>query len=109
MPDQQNGSSIFASGTPNGYRLDHCRAGRIVTSVSGSFLFCHRRKMRLSWSTVGRPEHSASVVDFRIRGNFGSSVLQLRHTALHSTGELLWHQQLWLCSLHRLSGLLHST
>jgi hypothetical protein len=106
MPGQQKDSSIRASHMPNGYRLDHYRAGCIVTSVAGSFLFCHLRKMRLSWRMIDRPELPASVVDLRIRGNFGTSVLQLRHAALQCTGEFFWYQQLWLFSLHRLSCLL---
>jgi hypothetical protein len=49
-----------------------------------------------------------SLVDFRIRGNFASSVLELRHTALSSAGEFLWHQQLWSVSLARLATILRS-
>ena len=49
-----------------------------------------------------------SLIDFRIRGNFASSVLELRHTALASTGEFLWYQQLWRVSLVRLATILRS-
>lgn len=108
MPDQTEDSSIVISKKPTGYGLDHWRAGRVVTSIVGSFLFCHRRKMRLSWRDIAAPGMTESFVDFRIRGNFASSVLELRHTALRSAGEFLWYEQLWSVSLARLAAILRS-
>ena len=108
MPDQTEGSSIVISKRPNGYGLDHWRAGRVVTSIIGSFLFCHLRKMRLSWRNVCRPNFAESLVDFRIRGNFGSSVLELRQTAFTSADNYLWHQTLWQRSLETLARILRS-
>jgi len=108
MPDQAEGSSIVASKWANGYRLDHWRAGRVVTSIIGSFFFCHQRKKRLSWRNVGRPNFAESLVDFRIRGNFGSSVLELRQTAFISADGYLWHQKLWHRSLGTLALILRS-
>jgi hypothetical protein len=109
MPDQSEGSWIVASRNANGYRLDHCRAGRVISSVMGSFLFCHQRKMRLLWQSFGRTDRAESLVDFRIRGKFASSVLELRHTALRSSDEFHWHQELWRASLARLASALRST
>jgi len=109
MPDQSEGSSIVASKRANGYGLDHWRAGRVVTSIIGSFLTCHQRKMRLSWRNVCRPHSAESLVDFRIRGNFGSSVLELRQTAFISAEDYLWHQTLWQRSLESLALVLRST
>lgn len=108
MPDQVEGSSIVASKRANGYRLDHCRAGRVVTSIIGSFLFCHQRKKRLSWRNLGRLNFAESLVDFRIRGNFGSSVLELRQTSFISADGYLWHQTLWHRSLGTLALILRS-
>jgi hypothetical protein len=108
MPDQSEGSWIVASRKANGYRLDHCRAGRVISSVMGSFLFCHQRKMRLLWQSFGRTDPAESLVDFRIRGKFASSVLELRHTALRSSDEFHWHQELWRASLARLASVLRS-
>lgn len=108
MPDQVEGSSIVASKRSDGYGLDHWRAGRVVTSIIGSFLFCHRRKMRLSWRNTCRPNFAESFVDFRIRGNFGSSVLELRQTALVSADAYLWHQTLWQRSLETLALIVRS-
>ena len=108
MPDQLEGSSIIASKRANGYGLDHWRAGRVVTSIIGSFLSCHQRKIRLSWRNLRGPNSAESLVDFRIRGNFGSSVLELRQTAFISADDYLWHQTLWQRSLGRLALILRS-
>jgi hypothetical protein len=108
MPDQTEGSSIVISKRPNGYELDHWRAGRVVTSIVGAFLFCHRRKMRLSWYNVCRPNLAESLLDFRIRGNFASSVLELRQTAFISAEDYLWHQSLWQRSLGTLARIVRS-
>jgi hypothetical protein len=108
MPDQSEGSSIVASKRTNGYGLDHWRAGRVVTSVVGSFLSRHQRKMRLSWRNLCGPLSAESLVDFRIRGNFGSSVLELRQTAFISADDYLWHQTLWQRSLETLALILRA-
>jgi hypothetical protein len=109
MPGQAEGSSIIASKRANGYGLDYCRAGRVVTSIVGSFLSCHQRKMRLRWRKVCSPSLAESLVDFRIRGNFGSSILELRQTAFSSADDYLWHQTLWQRSLETLALILRTT
>jgi hypothetical protein len=108
MPGEGGESSIVATKKANGYRLDQYRAGRVIASFVGSFLFCHQRKMRLTWCNAARPDVEESLVDFRIRGNFAGSILELRHTALQSAGDFLWHQQLWSASLPRLASILRS-
>lgn len=108
MPDQVEGSWIIASKRSNGYGLDHWRAGRIVTSVVSSFLFCHQRKMRLSWRTMCGTNLAESLVDFRIRGNFGGSVIELRQTNFVSAADRLWHQTLWQRSLETLALIVRS-
>lgn len=108
MPDRTADSQIVVSKRADGYRLDQVRAGSSVASFVGSFLFCHQRKMRLSWRDVADPGMTESLVDFRIRGNFASSILELRHTALPSAREFFWYQQLWGVSLARLATILRS-
>ena len=108
MPDQSEGSSIVASKRANGYGLDHWRAGRVVTSIIGSFLSCHQRKMRLRWRKDCSLNSAESLVDFRIRGNFGSSILELRQTAFISADDYLWHQTFWQRSLGTLALVLRS-
>ena len=106
LPDQVDGSKVVVSQESDGYRLDHTRAGDLVASIRSTFLFCHHRKMQLFWQSLTSPLRTASRVDFRIRGNFGSSILELRHRGLSSFNEFLWHQQLWCVSLARLTSLL---
>jgi hypothetical protein len=108
LPSHADDSRIVASKRADGYRLDQVRAGCSIASFVGSFLFCHQRKLRLLWRNAAAPEMNESLVDFRIRGNFASSVLELRHTALSSAGEFLWYQQLWSVSLARLATILRS-
>lgn len=107
-PDQPAVSQVVASHEPNGYRLDLYVAGRVAVSFSGSYLMRRRRKMRLFWRTTRKPTCSESLVDFRLRGNFGSSILELRQTALASLDEYLWHQKLWHGSLKTLASILRS-
>lgn len=109
MSNHGEQSSIVATKNANGYRLDQYCAGRVIASFVGSFLFCHQRKMRVTWRNAVCPDVAESFLDFRIRGNFGGSILELRHTALHSAGDFLWYQQLWSASLPRLASILRSS
>ncbi|MGB8031998.1 MAG: hypothetical protein WCF30_20290 [Terracidiphilus sp.] len=108
MPDQTADSFVVASQDANGYRLSHCFAGRTAVSIASSYLFCHLRKMRMLWRKTRGPICAESVVDFRLRGNFGSSILELRHTELDSAEEFFWYQRLWQGSLKKLASLLRS-
>lgn len=108
MPDHAGDSQIVASKREDGFRLDQIRAGCSIASFVGSFLFCHQRKMRLSWRDVADPGMAESLVDFRIRGNFASSILELRHTALPSAREFFWYQRVWGASLTRLATIMRA-
>ncbi len=108
MPGEGGESSIVATKNANGYRVDQYRAGRVIASFVGSFLFCHQRKMRLSWRNAARPDVAESLLDFRTRGNFGGSILELRHMGLLCAADFFWHQQLWSASLPRLASILRS-
>jgi hypothetical protein len=106
MPGHAEDSAVIASPAENGYRLDQYAAGSLAVSITGSYLFCHHRKMRLSWRKSRKAAAFESLVDFRLRGNFGSTLLELRHTALGSADEYRWHQTLWSRSLDKLASLL---
>lgn len=108
FPGQTGDSVIRAVEEGNGYRLDHYSAGRRETSIRSAYLFRHNRKMRMFWEKTQESNCDASLVDFRLRGNFGSSLLELRHTAIKSCAELDWHTSLWQDSLARLASLLGS-
>lgn len=106
MPGEPEGSAVVASAAENGYRLDQYSAGSVALSIASSYLFCHHRKMRLFWRKTRSLICSESLVDFRLRGNFASSILELRHTAIASADEYLWHQSFWHGSLQKLAFLL---
>jgi hypothetical protein len=108
LPGRTEDSFVVASPDANGYRLDHFSAGRTAVRISGSYIYCHRRKMRLLWRKTSQRNCAESLVDFRLRGNFGSSILELRHSALASADEFAWHQALWQSSLTKLASLLKS-
>ena len=117
FPDQSAESCIAASQLTEGYRLDQRSGNHVTLSITGSFLFCHHRKMRLCWRKIPglnqtQPAHANTVantlVDFRLRGNFGSSVLELRHNEFGSLDEFFWHYRLWRNSLPKLASLLRS-
>jgi uncharacterized protein YndB with AHSA1/START domain len=107
-PDLESGSRVVASSTGNGYRLEFGSPGRVSASVTASYLSRHRRKMRLTWRKKAKATLFESVVDLRLQGNFGSSILKVRHSALASMNEFMWHQQMWVLSLDRLASLMRS-
>lgn len=109
VPDAAPGSLTLASPEENGYRLDHYSVDRGRFSITGCYLFCHLRKMRLFWRKTSKAFCAESVVDFRLRGNFGSSVVELRHTELGSQDEYIWYETLWRRSLEKLASLFKST
>ena len=116
IPGAAPGSFTRASSQDNGYRLDHYSthysgrrfAHRSALTIKGSFHFCHLRKIRLLWHKTSNALCAESVVDFRLRGNFASSVVELRHTALASADEHAWHEALWRHSLQKLALLFGS-
>jgi len=108
MPDRKADSTVVASQEANGYRLSHRLADGTAVNITSSFFFCHRRKMRLLWRRTRESISAKSVVDFRLRGNFGSSILELRHSELDSAEEFYWHQRLWQGSLEKLASLVRS-
>ena len=108
IPDAAPGSFTLASSEENGYRLDHYSSRRSDLTITGSYVFCHLRKMRLFWRRTSHTGSADSVVDFRLRGDFGSSVIELRHTALASADEQSWHDALWERSLPKLALLFGS-
>ncbi|HEY1803797.1 MAG TPA: hypothetical protein VGG45_04900 [Terracidiphilus sp.] len=108
MPDHTPSSRLLASPDANGYRLDYFSANHISVSIFCSYLSCHQRKMRLHWRRNCHQGPTGSIVDFRLRGNFRTSILELRHIALGSSEEFRWHQQLWEGSLAKLASLLRS-
>ncbi len=103
IPGAAPGSFTLASSEDNGFRLDHFSAHRSDITITGSYVFCHLRKIRFFWRKTSNASCADSVVDFRLRGNFGSSVVELRHIALATADEHAWHEAFWGCSLQKLA------
>jgi hypothetical protein len=108
IPGAAPGSFTLASSRDNGYCLEHISSQGSALTIQGAYLFCHLRKIRLFWRKTANAFCAESVVDFRLRGDFGSSVIELRHTALDSADEYAWHEALWRRSLNKLALLLGS-
>ncbi len=112
IPGAAPGSFTRATSQDNGYRLDyysaHYSGHSSALTIKGSFHFCHLRKIRLFWRKTSNDSSVDSIVDFRLRGNFGSSVVELRHTAFASADEYAWHEALWGRSLQKLALLFRS-
>ena len=106
IPDQAAGSRVAASEIPNGYRLDYSVQGPASVTIVASYLFRHYRKMRLFWQSTRSPILAGSLVDFRLRGNFASSILEIRHAGFASPDEYAWHRKLWRGSAKTLAALL---
>lgn len=101
LPAAEPETSVAASHSGNDYRLEFCSAGELKATVSGSFLVCRQRKMLFTWLNVG-VSPGFSMVDVRLRGNFGSSILELHHTDLASAAEYFWQMSLWRASFEKL-------
>jgi hypothetical protein len=101
LPEEDAATSVTASRSGNDYGLEFYSAGELKAGVSGSFLVCRQRKMLFTWLNLG-VSPGFSMVDIRLRGNFGSSILELRHTGLASAAEYFWQMSMWRASFEKL-------
>lgn len=101
FPGGEPDAQVTAFRHQDEYRLEYLCDGRQHTSISGSYRVCRQRKVLFSWSNPGLSS-GVSLVDIRLRGNFGSSILELRHTGLSSAVEYFWQMAMWRASLERL-------
>ena len=69
-------------------------------------LVCRRRKIVLRWARYLRSARFVSIVDIRLRGNFGSTIIELNHSGISDLEECDWCRRLWKLSLSRLSILM---
>jgi uncharacterized protein YndB with AHSA1/START domain len=108
LPGSDADSYVTASRTGNDYRLDFFRAGCLHSSIAGSYLVCRHRKMLLTWSNI-EANHAITMVDIRLRGNFGSSILELQQTGFASASEYFSQLAMWRASLERLVRLMRNS
>jgi hypothetical protein len=108
FPGYEAQTSPAASRQGNDYRLDFYAAGELKASISGAFLVCRQRKMLFTWTNIG-VSPGLSMVDIRLRGNFGSSILELNHTGLASAAEYFWQMSMWRASFEKLVPLVQNS
>ncbi len=108
LPGNDAETSVAASRSANDYRLDFCSAGDLKASISGTFLVCRQRKMLFTWLNLGISP-GVSIVDIRLRGNFGSSILELHHADIASAAEYFWQMTVWRASFEKLVQLVKNS
>ena len=101
LPDRGAESYVAASRLENEYRLDFYNGRRLKASVTGSYLVCRRREVMFSWRNM-EAASELSIVDIRLRGSFGGTVLELYHAGLASAAEYFRQMAMWRASLERL-------
>lgn len=113
LPHSNGTSHAIAARTGNDYRLDMYSGENLNAVITGSYLMSHQRKMLLSWTRTSVRSSSVtpsvSFVDIRLRGNFGSSTMELEHTGLNSAAEYFWQMAMWRASLEKLVGLMKNS
>ena len=96
-----NRNRAFAA--QDGFSVAHaCSDGHPFTTIAGEYATCRTRKLRFSWTVAGDVVLDRTVVDIRLSGDFGRSVLRLQHSGFRSEPDCRWHQALWSASLERL-------
>ena len=108
-PNPSPGSHALAARSGNEYRLDLYCGDSLNATITGSYLVSHQRKMLLSWCRNCAANPTLSFVDIRLRGNFGSSTLELEHTGLASAADYFWQMAMWRASLEKLVGLMKNS
>jgi len=95
------GSQAFSA--ENGFSIAHvCSDNHPFTTIAGEYSTCRTRKLRFSWTVVGDFVLDRTVVDIRLGGDFGRSILKLQHSGFNSEAQCRWHHALWVASLQRL-------
>jgi uncharacterized protein YndB with AHSA1/START domain len=105
MPDQDSNCHLAAVRMDQSFRIDRYSNRGIDVSIVGCYRVCRRSKLHFTWQKNGPAHTPASLVQIRLHGDFGSSILHLLHSGLASTAEYIWHREMWEASLARLASL----
>ena len=106
MPGSHPVCSSRVSRVADGFIIDHFCGSNPPIRIAGTYLMCLRRKLAFTWSVSGPCIRPSSFADIRLSGDFGKSILRLRHSGFASSEEYSWHDAFWRSSLSRLSRLL---
>lgn len=106
MPGSHLVCSSRASRVADGFIIDHFCDSKPPIRIAGTYLMCLRRKLAFTWSVSGPCIRPSSFADIRLSGDFGRSILRLKHSGFASSEDYSWHDAFWRSSLSRLSRLL---
>jgi uncharacterized protein YndB with AHSA1/START domain len=87
-------------------RFDLFDRGSSTQGMVWKSVVCRRRKIVFSCIRSFESGRSETVVDIRLRGNFGSTLIDLNHRCIGGPEERDWYRELWTRSLSRLSSLM---
>jgi uncharacterized protein YndB with AHSA1/START domain len=105
FPDDHSSCLNVASRTDHEFSMTHWCSGRATALISGIYLVCQRHRLALAWRAKGTASADQTYVDIRLRGNFESTTVLLRHSGFDSREAFDWHEALWSTSLERLARL----
>jgi len=108
LPGHNLGCSTAAARTNEDYVIEHYCEGIPALTITGSYLVCRRHNVVFSWRVEGSLSIPATEVDIRLRGNFESTMLMVRHSGFTADSDCAWHRALWTVSMRRLIALYDS-
>lgn len=108
LPGHNLGCSMAAARSNQDYVIEHYCEGSPALRITGTYSVCRRRNVVLSWRVEGNLSIPETEVDIRLRGNFESTTLIVRHTGFAAEADCAWHKGLWTVSMRRLIALYDS-
>jgi uncharacterized protein YndB with AHSA1/START domain len=108
LPGHNLGCSTAAARSNQDYVIEHYCEGSPALTITGTYSVCRRRNVVFSWRVDGNLSIPETEVNIRLRGNFESTTLIVRHTGFAAEADCAWHQALWTVSMRRLVALYDS-
>jgi len=108
LPGHNLGCATAAARSDQDYVIEHYCEGSPALTITGTYSACRRRNVVFSWRVDGNLSIPETEVDFRLRGNFESTTLIVRHTRFAAEADCSWHKALWMVSMRRLIALYDS-
>jgi uncharacterized protein YndB with AHSA1/START domain len=109
FPGHHGNCANLARTAEHDYAIEHRCEGKASVTIAGTYSVRQRHNLMFSWRVDGDPSVPESSVDIRLRGNFESTTLVLRHKGFESAMQCAWHRALWTASIERLVRLYDST
>jgi uncharacterized protein YndB with AHSA1/START domain len=109
FPGHHGNCANLARTAEHDYAIEHRCEGKASVTIAGTYSVRQRHNLMFSWRVDGDPSVPESSVDIRLRGNFESTTLMLRHKGFESAMQCAWHRALWTASIERLVRLYDST